>query len=116
MNTGRTGWLSPDAEFIECESWEHDSKAEELAKALNIYDESASSDEVLIENGWIRISWLTALDFGLSFGGKWGKHVTERQREHLRNIYDNDRDLISKNGLHELYSYGVIEYDELESE
>ena len=110
-----TGWLSPDAEFIECEWWEHEIIAEDIANKLGIRDENIPSDELLIEHGWIRISMLTTIDIGMVFGKSWRHFATDQQKIYLRKIFDEDKSIISPNGFDDLYQLGVIDKEELDA-
>lgn len=114
MDTGYTGWLPPDADFIQCEGWEHVNVAEDIAKKLGIYNEEMPADETLIEHGWIRISLLTTMDFGLVFGKSWKNFATDRQKEYLRKLFDESKDIIAEGGFYDLYQLGVIDKDEYE--
>lgn len=70
MNTGTTGWLNPDGKFYECESWEHMYKAEEIVKEYGYVKSKCTEEEeeVLLRNGWIRISFIITFFHGFTFG------------------------------------------------
>ena len=117
MDTGRTGWLSPTAEFVECEVWEHDEKAATIVVKLGLYDANKGGipDEILIESGWIRVSMLTFVDFGLMFRYPFRGFITEDQKRYLRGVFEKDRGIISKDGFRGLYEMGVIDKEELKT-
>lgn len=106
-----TGWLSPSGEFIECEPRDHLSMAEDIAQKLGIYDENCISDDVLLEFGWIRISFLTFFEHGFIFSFV-KENASENQRLFLLDFYDKHREWISEQGMKDLYYLGVIEKEE----
>ncbi len=100
------GWLSPDGEFIACKCYEHISKAEEIAKKLDLYDEDVPSDDVLIEYGWIHIAMLKITECGFNF---YGLRATEPQKNALKEFCENMKTYVSESGQLELYKLGIVE-------
>ena len=58
MDQTRTGWLSPDGKFYPCLSYDHGEEAVDLVKKYGYpgIDENERVDDILISNGWVRIS------------------------------------------------------------
>lgn len=111
MNNGYTGWLAPDGEFIECSTEDHMRIAEELAGKLNIDGEDCRADDVLIEHGWIRISFIMFFGHGYVFSG--AHHSSDSQKLFLRKYFDEQKGWIARSGFDDLFYLGVIDYYEL---
>ena len=67
MDYGKTGWITKEGEFIECDSYEHDSIAAKLT----------GKDICEVEKVWIRIS----LMYGKNHIQFAGKRLTKKQRK-----------------------------------
>lgn len=106
-----TGWLAPNAEFVECSKRDHLRKAEEIAIKLGIDYEGNNADEALLNAGWIRISFLTYLEHGFSFAF-FTEPASESQKEFLHKFLDEHREMISEQGMKDLYWLGVVSKDE----
>lgn len=59
------GWLTPKAELIKCNAYGHLDTARCLVKEFGYPVNDKSFDDVLLENGWIRISMQTFYDKGI---------------------------------------------------
>lgn len=106
-----TGWLSPDGEFIECGPRDHVNEADEIAEKLGIFDLTRSSDDVLLDNGWIRISFLTFFEHGYVFSFM-KESATEYQKTFLEKYLNENRAFISDEGFRDLYYMGIITAEE----
>ena len=68
-----TGWLSPSGEFIQCESYAHIATAERIASQLKLNSTGVRirDDDILINNGWIKIVFKRFMDFGYDISFSW---------------------------------------------
>lgn len=101
-NKNFTGWLSPYGDFIECESYEHLNKAEEIAETNYSLSDDEHADDVLYAHGWASITIRTFLEHGISVNyistrltdaqlhflkpyldGEFGLPLTERSRRDI---------------------------------
>jgi len=85
MNTGRTGWLDPDGKFFPCSSYDHMVEAERLVKKYGYEpdEDGRPDDDLLLLNGWVRISILTVLrhSFYISY---FVDHLKQEQLRFLK--------------------------------
>ena len=88
MNHSYTGWLSSYGDFIECESYEHLSKAEEIVESNYSSDENEHADDVLYNHGWASITIMTYMEHGISVNYR-SSRLTNAQLEFLK-PYIND--------------------------
>jgi len=80
------GWLTPKADLIKCNEYGHLDTARHLVKEFNYPTNNKQFDEVLLDNGWIRISMQTFFDKGYMI---WlPKHITAYQHDFLDNMLD----------------------------
>lgn len=88
MKTGKTGWLSPDGKFYQCERMEHMDMSEKLVKEYNYKHKQYLTDEALLDNGWVRISVATFFEHGYAVAYLVDK-LTYEQLDFLKPyIYD----------------------------
>ena len=67
-----TGWLSPDGEFIPCESFAHTATAERIATQLKLNSTGGRiCDDILKKNRWIKIVFTRFMDFGYDISFSW---------------------------------------------
>ncbi len=97
------GWLSPEGLLVSCDGYAHLDMASKLVKKYNLTDDKYHADDILYENGWVRISQITYGDVGLMFF--LPRRITIKQREFLKQV-DADRQnyLISEKGKEVLES------------
>ena len=80
------GWINPKAELIKCNEYGHLDTARKLVRAMGFATEK-EPDDVLIANGWIRISMLTYRDRGYLI--VLPHHITAYQHDFLDEMIDN---------------------------
>lgn len=108
-----TGWLAPSGEFIECEPRDHMFISEDIARRLGVYDENRSSDDVLLDHGWIRISFLSFMFHGYVFSHY--KAGSDNQKLFLKRFLEEHQDWISVQGVSDLYGLDVINFEECQA-
>lgn len=85
-NKLKTGWLSPNGDLWECNTFNHISKADEI---INKYHyptiNHRSSDEVLMFYGWVHIS-ISQIDHKYRIW--WDKFLTPNQINFLKQYFD----------------------------
>ena len=107
------GWLDPNGKLYKCEYWGHSDLAYQLVEDYKYkYDYSTPIEEVLIENGWIKLYYSMFDRNHIQFYGP--PFISEAQKNILRNDYFEHPDYWGKDGKFYLEEYDVIEptYDE----
>ena len=84
-----TGWLSPYGDFIECESYEHLSKAEEIVESNYSSDENEHADDLLYDHGWASITIMTYMEHGISVNYT-SSRLTDAQLHFLKPYIDGE--------------------------
>lgn len=112
----KTGWLSPDAELIECGYREHLSMADELVRRLGL-PERWLNDDVLMEAGWIKISRTETppRQFKLYFPidkHKLVEYCSPAQRKYCRSIFLDGFDEIDRENATDFREAGIIDEEE----
>ncbi len=128
MDYSQTGWLDPKGKLYAADYMEHYSVSEEIIEEQGFKRELGEPlDDVLIKHGYVRISMQRFLSYGLVFGfphhdieEEWnGKtytfhspYVSPQQREYIRKIYENHRDIISEFARLDLQTAKIITEEE----
>lgn len=89
MNRTYTGWLSPYGDFIECESYEHLSKAEEILEKHYPDVEYRHADEALYDRGWASIAIMIYMEHGISVNYT-SSRLTDAQLHFLKPYIDGE--------------------------
>ena len=84
----KLGWLSPDGELVECNSFDHISSASEICDKLGYSYTNArgnTPDDVLLAHGWLHLTY-SMLDHEYRIYYAYFNHVrlTEAQRAYIR--------------------------------
>ena len=87
-----TGWLSPYGDFIECESYEHLSKAEEIVERNYSSDENEHADDLLYDHGWASIGIVTFMEHGISVRYR-STRLTDAQLHFLKPYVEGEFEL-----------------------
>jgi len=99
------GWLTPKAELIKCNQYGHLDTARCLVKEFGYPINDRPFDDILLDNGWIRISMQTFYDKGYMI---WlPKHITAYQQDFLDDMLDHVYDKLCKVAKEVLEMRGV---------
>lgn len=128
MSIMDTGWLGPNGKLYYANYMDHYAVSEEIIEKQGFESEpNENCDDVLLRNGYVRISMQRFLSFGIVFGfphkeilEECGKemckfrvpYISPQQREYIRKMYDTDRDLMSEYTRMELRDLKVITEEE----
>lgn len=128
MDIMSTGWLDPKGKLYYANYMDHYAVSEEIIEQQGFESEpNENCDDVLIRNGYIRISMQRFLSFGIVFGfphkeifeeygGQVYKfqvpYISPQQREYIRKMYETNRDLLSEYTRIELCDLGIITEEE----
>lgn len=128
MSIMDTGWLDPKGKLYYANYMDHYAVSEEIIEQQGFKSESNENcDDVLLRNGYVRISMQRFLSFGIVFGfphkeilEECGKemckfrvpYVSPQQREYIRKMYDTNRDLFSKYTRDDLRELKIITEEE----
>lgn len=90
----KLGFLSPWGEFVEAGYLEHIIKADEICERYYHLDQE-DSEEYLLDNGWVHITYLKLLGRGYMISWNYIKTLTEAQKAYLKPIVSAEWDEIS---------------------
>lgn len=84
----KLGWLSPDGELVECNSFDHIAAASEICDKLSYSYTNArgnAPDDVLLAHGWLHLTY-SLLDHEYRIYYAYFNHVrlTEAQKAYIR--------------------------------
>lgn len=123
-----TGWLDPKGKLYYANYMDHYAVSEEIIESQNLEilpDEQP--DDTLLRYGYIRISCLRLIEFGIVFAfpskkvsetidgktyefNKW--YCSPEQREYIRKMYETDRDMFANSTFHDLLELKIITQEE----
>ncbi len=90
MNEIKLGWLSPTAEMIECNAYEHISTAYDiLEKNYNMGSVFNNPDDVLVNLGWVHICRGSILDHDYHFYWNINHFLTPEQIQYLKPYFED---------------------------
>ena len=90
----QTGWLAPNGDFYQCETFDHTSIAERIVNKLHLVSQRTyHADDVLLDNGWAKItrSLLRVKEQHIV----WDKFLTEYQKQFLRPYFEENDEIVS---------------------
>lgn len=88
------GWLDINGIFYPCDLYDHIFVASQLVRDYNYnFDPGDSEDEVLMRHGWVHIT-RSVFDYELRI--YWDKHLTNAQKNFLKEYFEQDDFPISK--------------------
>lgn len=91
MNEIKLGWLSPTAEMVECNSYEHISTAYDiLDKNYNMGSVFNNPDDVLVNLGWVHICRGAILDYDYHFYWNMNRFLTPEQIQYLKPYFEDE--------------------------
>lgn len=128
MNYIDTGWLDPKGKLCYADYMDHYAVAEEIIEEKGFKPEPGeSSDDTLLRNGYVRISCLRLITFGIVFSFPFKKviktinnktyelnnwYCSPEQREYIRKMYETDRDMLANTTFHDLLQLKIITEEE----
>lgn len=92
MNEIKLGWLSPTAEMVECNAYEHIQTAYNiLAKNYGVNVGHVSNPEdILIKLGWVHICRGAILDHDYHFYWDISRFLTLEQIQYLKSYFEDE--------------------------
>ena len=128
MDIMETGWLDPNGKLYYADYMDHYAVSEEIIEKHGFeVKPDENYDDVLLKNGYVRISMQRFLSFGIvlsfpykevpgEFGGKPYTfndfYISPQQREYIRKMYDTNRDMFSEFTRDDLRELKIITEEE----